>query len=241
MDQNDTTGGVLYEAYFWHQGRPWDVKFEIEKSARMLLARGPGEPAPLVFTGKSGSGDPSYRARFCFEAASPDRLLYSLRLDAAYPRKFFTEEKIRQLYTDRAFARWIQGLQLTTAPGSHAAFSPILYQQLVAETLTCERELADRREDEAPIAAVRQAVLAALRAGKKCGSANKEGQTSFHFNGTQFVRDHVGEEDELQLFAGDAEVLADLRKFYDWDTKRDTYPHPPPELDVWRFIERKLS
>jgi len=41
-------------------------------------------------------------------------------------------------------------------------------------------------------------------------------------------------------FATDDEMLDCIRKFYDWDSRKDTYPHRPPELDVWKFIQRQL-
>jgi len=31
-----------------------------------------------------------------------------------------------------------------------------------------------------------------------------------------------------------------LRRFYDWDAQRDSYPHPQPELMVWQYIRGQL-
>jgi len=39
----------------------------------------------------------------------------------------------------------------------------------------------------------------------------------------------------------DAAMLAALRRFCEWDARRDTYPHPKPELEVWRFIRAQLK
>jgi hypothetical protein len=238
-DHEDDVCRVDYETHFWHAGHPADVKFEIEKATRMLLAHDPSETAKLVFVGSSGSADPTYRARFCLDAAWPERRLYSLRLAASGPRKWFNEERLRQ-YSDKVFEHWTRNLHVTPTPRSLEASSPELYQQLAAEALAREAELAHRKEDQAPIEAVRQEVLAAIRDGKKCGNVNKEGQTTFYFRRGKFVREHIGDWDERQVFASGEAMLADLRQFYDWDTKRDTYPHRPPEVEAWRFIRDQL-
>lgn len=39
----------------------------------------------------------------------------------------------------------------------------------------------------------------------------------------------------------DAAMLAALRRFCEWDARRDTYPHPKTELEVWRFIRAQLK
>ena len=38
----------------------------------------------------------------------------------------------------------------------------------------------------------------------------------------------------------DEEMIRFLRTHFDWESRRDTYPHKPPELDVWKYIERQL-
>lgn len=230
---------VSYETWFWHAGHPLDVKFEIEKAAAMLLARDAAAVPKLVFTGTSGSRDPAYHGRLCLEAAGPERHLYSLQLEAAAQSKWFTEEKMRGLYSDKAWAHWTRNLQAAPA-GTSADSSAVLYDRLVAETVAREREAAAHQEDPAPIAALRQEILAALRAGKRLGNSDKEGLTTFAFDGAHFVRRHVGDWDENRVFASADEMLADLRAYYDWDTKRATYPHRPPEADAWRLIKAKL-
>jgi hypothetical protein len=72
------------------------------------------------------------------------------------------------------------------------------------------------------------------------GNSDKEGLTTFAFDGTNFVRRHVGDWGEHCVFASEDELLTDLRAYYDWDTKRATYPHRPPEVEASRFIRGKL-
>ena len=132
------------------------------------------------------------------------------------------------------------GLAIVSGPGPNLSV-PALYAELFAEALEDERRQAEWREDPLPVEALRRAVTAAIRAGRKCRQCNKEGQTSFYFDGTHFIRDHQGEWEERQVFATEAELLTDLRNFYDWDVRAGTYPHAPLELDVWRYIQLQLS
>jgi hypothetical protein len=232
--------------YFWHSGAPLAVKFEIEKAVRALLTRHAGDAGHLVFIG-SVSVDPTYHAQLRFEAAAPERNLYSLRMDVSMSsskgagnarQQWFTPERLAQ-DADRTFARWIANLENAT-PGTPDAFSGELYARIMSDAIAEETRLAAQREDEGPIVAARQAVLEAFRSGKRCCSADKEGHTTFYFDGRSFVREHTGDWDERQKFANGDELLADLRKFYHWDIVRDTFPHSPPEIEAWTLIQSKL-
>jgi hypothetical protein len=230
--------------YFWHTAAPHAVKFQIEKAIRTLLTRHVGDGAHLVFVG-SVSVDPIYHAQLRFEAAAAERNLYSLRMDVTMSsgadsarRQWFTPERLAQ-DADRTFERWTANL-LKATPGSPDVFSPERYARIVGETLAEEARLAAHVEDQAPVLAARQAVLDAIRGGMRCGTADKEGQTTFYFDGRSFVREHTGDWNERQKFASGEELLADLRKFYHWEITRDTYPHSPPEADAWTLIQSKL-
>ena len=54
------------------------------------------------------------------------------------------------------------------------------------------------------------------------------------------MREDFGLEESLTEFSTDGEMLTCLRNFYDWESRKGTYPHRPPELDVWKFIQREL-
>jgi hypothetical protein len=76
--------------------------------------------------------------------------------------------------------------------------------------------------------------------GKRFATAHHEGGTRLYFKGTKFVREDFGLEESLTEFSTDGEMLTCLRNFYDWESRKGTYPHRPPELDVWKFIQREL-
>jgi hypothetical protein len=223
-----------YQAWFWRVERPLEAKFAVEKAIRALLVREPVENGSLVFRGTSFTKDPVFRSRFCLEAVEPGRHLYSLQMEAGASSKWFTQENFEQMAWS-AWQAWIGPLQ-PTMPPQPLPVDREFYQRVVRETLAREMELANQREDEAPIEAARQAVLERLRRGNTCGRCDKEGITTFRFDGRQFVRDHIGDWDEHVVFDDAAALLADLSKFYYWDTHRSTYPHSPPEIDAWKFI-----
>jgi hypothetical protein len=235
-------------AYFWHSGRPLVVKVEVEKAVRTLLKRAEMEGVQLVFLG-SVSVDPTWHAQLRYEAAAVTgaRHLYSLRMDVTmttrHPgsarQQWFTDERL-QRDAQSTFQRWTANLQTTTVPPAPGDLSRDLYERVIRESLAEESALANHREDQAPIVAARQAVLDALRRGRRCGSVDKEGQTTFSFDGRSFVREHVGDWNERQTFSSADDLLADLRKFYYWETHRDTYPHSPPEREEWEFILKKF-
>jgi hypothetical protein len=239
IGQGDGERIQRYQTWFWRVERPLEAKFAVEKAIRALLVREPVESGALIFRGTSFTKDPVYRSRFCLETVEPERHLYSLQMEAVGSSKWFTQEKLQQM-AGQTWQAWIRPLQATMPPQT-LPVDRELYQRVVRETLEREMELANQREDDAPTEAARHAVLDALRRGKTCGRGDKEGNTTFRFDGRQFVRDHIGDWDEHVVFDHDAALLADLSKFYYWDTHRSTYPHSPPEVDAWKFILGRMS
>ena len=227
------------EAWFWRVERPLEMKFAAEKATRMLLARDPADSSVLAFAGTSSSKDPQYSARLGLQSVDPERYLYSLHMEASASAKWFTQEKLDQM-ADRAWQLWTSAWR-TVPPPQPLVRDESLYAQAVDDALSREAATANRRQDDAPVAAARQAVLDGLHAGKRCVESNKEGVTTFRFTGGEFTRDHLGEWEERHVFADADALLADLRRFYDWDTKRETYPHSPPETEVWRYILRRMK
>jgi hypothetical protein len=228
------------ETYFWNPRMPFDVKFEIEKSTGILLERDPQQRSHLVFRGSSSTPPKQYHSELRFEAALPERNLYSLHVEATAPRQWFSEADFRR-DAARAFEYWTRDLKTTARPGFLDSASRDLYEERVAATLERESQEANREEDEAPIRAVQQAVLEELRKGKSFRTAHHEGGTRIYFDGRRFVKSTCGEEQSRQVFDSEDQILAFIRSFYDWESRRDAYPHRPPELEVWRFIRKELS
>jgi hypothetical protein len=227
-----------YSTYFWSSSDPFEVKFEIEKTIGLLLTGDKAEIGKLTY---SGSDNPPFIGRnvqLRFEAALPEGNWYSLHVAAWVPRTWYTEAEFLG-NADKAFATWIHNLQTAPALGPLEA-SRELYDQRVRDAVDKETRRANEKEDMAPVEALKQEILAALRNGMSFRTAHHNGGTSIYFDGKAFVRSEYGELESLEVLGTEDEALKRIRDLYDWESRKDTYPHPPPELEVWRFIQRQL-
>jgi len=240
------------ETHFWHERPPFQVKHEIEKLTGILLTRDLNNTARLVYKG-SAHGENSFELELRFEAVLPRvpyvmrpptereqfRNLYELRLSASAPVKWGTKEELEE-DARRAFDYWSLRLQCTSRVRDFSGNSSLFYEQQVRESVEYEEAEARRVEDPEPILAIQKRVLMALRKGKQFRTAHKEGGSILYYNGTKFLREDYGEEPALREFATEDEMIACIRALYDWESRRDIYPHRPSELEVWTYIQRKL-
>jgi hypothetical protein len=228
-----------YSTYFWSSNDPFEVKFEVEKIMGLLLARVPAQIPQLTY---SGSDDPPYigrKVQLRFEAALPDGNWYSLHVTAWVPRTWYTEAEFRG-NADRAFGHWIRNLQTAPTVGPLDAASQELYDQRVREAGDKETRRANEKEDPAPVTALKQEILTALRNGMSFRTAHHEGGTSISFDGKAFVCSEYGEVESLKILGTDDEALDRIKLLYDWESRKGSFPHRPPELEVWEFIRRRL-
>lgn len=228
------------EARFTDARPVLDVKFDIEKRVRRILRRDPERPT-LVFRGTSPSyttTDGTSTVELRLEAAYDTHNLYALEADFAAASDPAKEKKWEE-NVRIAFDRWISGLALTD---TSAPCSPDRYQQVMQQTIAREFELAHRvnPEEDAAIRSIQDSILNSLRSGKSFSTSHHEGGTNIRCVGTVFVLQDYGEANDREEFSDTGKFLTRLREFYDWESRRDDYPHAPPELDAWRFIERQL-
>jgi hypothetical protein len=228
-----------YSAYFWSPNDPFEVRFGIEKTTGLLLTRDTAQTAQLTYSGSALPPHIGRDVQLRFEAALPKGNWYSLQLSAWVPRTWYTEAEFRD-NADKAFGYWISKLQTAPTIGNVDAASRDLYDRLVQEAVEKEARRASEKEDPAPVLALKQGILAELRNGKSFRTAHSEGGTSISFDGKTFVRSTYGEEESFKVLGTDDEALDCIRELYDWETRKDSFPHPPPELEVWRYIQRQL-
>jgi hypothetical protein len=226
------------ETFFWHEGNPFAVKHAVEKMTGMLLQRDPADEPHLCYRGGHASGPEPREVRLRFEAVIGSRRLYSLRVKSTSPRNWVTEENHLKA-ANRAFAYWCSQLPAAAAAGIDWA-SASAEQLARDERESIALETVAAFEDPAPINAVQTEILDALRAGMSFATAHHEGGTHLFFDGKVFVRSDYGEDPNTETYPDGAAMLVCLRKFYDWESRRDTYPHKPPELAVWKYIQSQL-
>ena len=130
------------------------------------------------------------------------------------------------------FKHWTREFK-SSPPPDPAEGSVERYRLLAEETLAAEAHLPD-------VTAVQQAILTAMSKGATFSTAHKEGGTRISRQGARFVRADYGESDRVETFNGEADFLAFIRKFYDWETSKSVYPDKVPDFDAWRLILRLL-
>lgn len=226
-----------FHTYFWHPREPFQVKFWVEKTTSVLLDR-EDHDGKLGYAGRAQFAPHFYRVALIFEAAFPDRNLYSLRLAAETPAGWTTAERQRE-DAGRAFRHWLRDAQITAAPAWSAALAADTYAERMRAAVDQE-EQARAPHDPAPVAELQRAILRALAGGRHFATAHKEGGTVLRQIGDRFVSQEYGETDGRRVFKQPAEFLEYLRNFYDWEARRDTYPHSPPEVEVWRYIQTQM-
>lgn len=232
-------------ALFAHEDRSTAVKYAIEKLTVQLLHREPvdaGVPA-LRYSGTSGAGGHPSTVRLELRAVRTGgerNHLYSLTSERSAPKRWEDEHRFIA-DCERRFARWCGQLPMVRSERMWALGKRLPLTDTIDETIATEDAAARIVEDPAPIAAVQRQVLDALHSGMGFFTANKEGGSHLFFDGRVYRRNDYGEEPNLsEVYVDDAAMVVCLRDFYDWDSRRDTYPHPKPELDVWNYILGQL-
>ena len=229
-----------YSTFFWGSSHPFQVKFEIEKTTGVLLARDLTQTTQLTYSGTDNPPFVGRDIRLRFEAALPNGNWYSFNLAAWVPRTWYTEAEFLR-NADGAFEFWVRNLQTAPSLGLLDSASKELYDQRVVEAAEEEAKLANQKEDPAPVTAVKQEILAELRKGRSFRTAHHEGGTTIYFDGKTFVCSEYGESESLTALATEAEALNRVREMYDWESRKGSFPHRPPELEVWEFIRRQLA
>jgi hypothetical protein len=228
-----------YSTYFWSSSDPFEVKFEVEKTLGLLLPRVKTQTPQLTYSGSDNPPHIGREVQLRLEAALPDGNWYSLYVRAWVPRTWYTEGEFRD-NADRAFGHWILDLQTAPTLGPLDAASQELYGRRTREAADKEESRANEKEDPAPVAALQQEILAALRNGMSFRTAHHEGGTSISFDGEAFVCSEYGEVESLKILGTDDEALDRVRQLYDWESRKGSFPHRPTEFEVWRFIQRQL-
>ena len=227
--------------YFWDPRSPFETKFQIEKMTGILLKREPNPESNLTYSGTSNPPTLGYNLKLVFQSALPKRNWYSFEIEAWVPRSWYSETEF-QSKADRAFDYWTRNLPSSPNPKSVEEGSGDLYFQRTQEAVEKEKqESIMKPEDVAEIQVIQKSILNGLRKGKSFRTAHHEGGTRLFFDGANCVRRDYGEEESTKKFQTEKEFLDCIREFYDWESRRGTYPHRPPELETWKFIQQELK
>lgn len=216
-------------------------KHRLEKRTATLLERDTAAGDVLAYRGDNSAAPNRYRLELTLLGAAEDKLLFRLHLLATAPRQWVEAEKLQQ-DAARTFDYWLRETAWTTdKPAWQGA--PEAYRRAMAiavDAVDKEAEDRRRREDRSGVAEIQKEILTGLRNGLRFSTAHKEGGTNISFQSGMFVRQDFGESEERVTFRAEGEFLEFLRRFYDWEARREIYPHPPLELDAWKYILARL-
>jgi hypothetical protein len=225
--------------YFWASDGPFEVKFGIEKTIRLLLARDLAETTKLTY---SGSDNPPFIGRdirLRFEAALPTGNWYSLGVTAWVPHTWYTEAEFRH-NADTAFDYWVRSLHGVPAIGTSEEASQKLYDKLARDAIEKEARRAAEKEDLASSIDIKQLILTELRNGKSFRTIHHEGGTPIYFDGNVFMRSEYGEQESKEVL-GTEESAASHKSALRLGITQGLVPSPPPERDVWLFIQQQMT
>ena len=212
----------------------------MEKTLGLLLARDEAQTERLTYSGSDNPPSIGRDVRLRFEASLLKGNWYSLKVIAWVPNTWNTEVEFRS-YADKAFEHWTSNLQTAPTLGLLGGASQELYTRRVHDAVDEEARRASEKEDPVPIAVLKHEILDDLRNGASFRTSHHEGGTTIYFDGKAFVRSEYGEQTSSKVLSTDEETLDCIEALYDWESRKDTFPHRPPELEVWRFIQRQLT
>ena len=209
----------------------------MEKRSGILLS--PTDSAKLTYRGATTIGATTHTMQLCFEAALPERNLFSLNAETSGPSAWISSESLLRDAT-LAFAHWMAPLERCPDDITLPEASTHRYDQLVGECLALQAQVDGISEDPAPIAAAQSAILTALRSGDTMRSSDHCGTSKLFFDGTEYVREDCGEQPQIVRYPTDEAMLTCLRNYYDYESRRHCFPHRPAELIAWQYIQSQL-
>jgi len=226
---------------FEHEHAPIVMKHAIEKMTVHLLQREPFDIAApaLRYAGMSGAGGNPSTVRVELIAIDGARHLYRLTSEGSAPRRW-TENRRFTADCERRFAHWCGQLRIVANERDWPSAPRASFERAVLDVVAAEEAAARVVGDPAPVVVLQREVLDALRSGMGFFTAGKEGGSHLFYDSGVFRCNDYGESTECTVYPDDASMIDCLRRFYDRESQRDSYPHPKPELEVWQYIRGQL-
>ncbi len=217
--------------HFRDQRPPHEIQFVLERYLMTLFAASMKNDR-LTMTATAKMVGAQYEVELRFEAAMPLINCYSLRVETSWADAAATHHDYYRNTAGSWFEHWTRefmpGEPLAAEDGRSER-----YQKICAASLNSEAHL-----DSVP--ALQQTIVAAMKTGARFTTSNKEGDTNLRWSGDRFVRTDVGDYPGTVVYTSEAEFLDKLRKFYDWETSKNSYPEKVSELVAWKLILRLL-
>ncbi len=248
-----------FAIFFEDRRTPIEVRFAFEKRLTILLVLEQLQEESLKesltyaadyassYEGLHGRIELSFLAlgtyRFCFDAArARDQKGFLPPLPGSkFAEVGVLDEPKFHEDVERLFSIWVDGLAVVDAVEPMTPEARKIFLRQSRNAVEDDTRLRELQRDHTGVAAAQQAVLDDLKAGKYFVSASHEGVVRVQMEGSQLVRTEDGEAPSVERYATREEILRYLRNRFDWEACRDTIPHRPPELEIWKFIRSQLE
>lgn len=227
-----------HEMYFIDKDAPEKLRFRLEKQMARLFTLDKSDESSVTYLADC-SLVVSLKRDLVIRLVNvtTDGFVYCMSLDAKGEKNWYDEQEFLK-EVDPVFAFWTRMLRKVEAPGGDPNKAAIERARQTA--LLADEAREPSPEDLQAIAALQKQILGAIQRGGRFLSSNKEGNTSFHYSAGKYKRVDEGDYPDMVVFADETAFLKAVRQFFDWNAKRDTYPHSPPEVDVWNFIFNQI-
>lgn len=232
---------IAHFPYFWGRRLPHELRLYLELRSGTLLPR--QSQNPLTYAGLRYGFLPGLM-QLRLEGCPDGKLLYSFGFDAAASSDSREDAKFAA-DAERAFQYWLEGMALAGVPSESDRARDEAYEAVVRQTLDFEaaeaETLARQEDDEAAIVGAQQAVLVKLRTGARYAISHHEGMTTLAMHEGALMRRDSGEVEMVGTYGTEPEILKYLRSYFDYDARKDSIPHKPPEVEIWKYIGTQLK
>lgn len=224
--------GSTHELHFRDRRPPHEVKFALEREIRCLFSP-TMEDGKLCLRAHANVVGADYDFLLRFDTALPGCYCYSLLMVVSWGEVGLDYADYYRKTSGSWFELWTSEFEEAAPPAADEGFSQ-LYQQLCEEALASERQLDS-------VAAIQQAIIAAMKSGARFATSHKEGGTNIYWNKGRFVRSDYGDYPNEQVFTVESEFLKMLFQFCHWDVTSNSGKDQLSEIDTWRLILRRMD
>lgn len=224
--------GATRGLHFRDKRPPHEVQFALERAIRTLFTLAM-EDGKLCLRAKASVVAAGYDILLRFEAALPEWNCYSLRMEVSWGELSSDNFDYYRKTSRSWFECWTSDFVAANRPLANEG-SVKRYRQLCEEALNAEKYLDS-------VAAIQQAIIAAMKEGARYYDSHKEGGTNIYFERERFVRLDYGDDPDERHFTDESEFLKMLYQFCHWQATCHSDKDQLSDIDTWRLILRRMA
>lgn len=227
----ETTEGATRVLHFRDKRPPHEVQLALEGGIRTLFTPSM-EEGMLCLRARAHIVGADYELLLRFEAALPDWNCYSLCARVFWGELPSDHAEYYRKTAGSWFEHWTRELIAAnwSNPGQGSRGR---YRQQCEQALSAQEHLDS-------VAAIQQAIIAAMKGGARFCDSHKEGGTKIYWKGDCFVRSDYGDDPDERHYTDEGDFLKMLYQFSHWDATRHSAKGQLSDIDTWRLIHRRM-